>query len=149
MEYRKELGLGTKLKAYLGMNQDEKYDAHQRKLIENIKYCSDNQWQWVNSYYDGDKESSWEFFENARTVYDTIYEESGTDIFRPGFQQWGSEAKAYLKDTRYTGKNFKDKVVLYYTAKLYEEAIDEIQFSMEQKKKVLDQLMEIKSEINN
>lgn len=33
MEYKKELSLGTKLKAYLGMNQDEKYDAHQRKLI--------------------------------------------------------------------------------------------------------------------
>ena len=147
MEYRQELGLGTKLKTYLGMEADAKYDEHQKKLVQNIKYCADSQWQWVNSYYDGDKESSWGFFEDARRVYDTIYEESGTDIFRPGDQHWGKDAEAYLKDTRYAGKKFKDMVVLYYTAKLYEEAVDEIEFDMEQQKKVLNQLMEIKSEI--
>ena len=146
MEYRQELGLGTKLKIYLGM-EDAKYDEHQKKLVQNVKYCADNQWQWVNSYYDGDKESSWGFFEDARRVYDTIYEESGTDIFGPGYQHWGKDAEAYLKDTRYAGKKFKDMVVLYYTAKLYEEAVDEIEFDMEQQKKVLNQLMEIKAEI--
>ena len=147
MEYRQELGLGTKLKIYLGMEADAKYDEHQKKLVQNVKYCADSQWQWVNSYYDGDKESSWGFFEDARRVYDTIYEESGTDIFRPGYQHWGKDAEAYLKDTRYAGKKFKDMVVLYYTAKLYEEAVDEIEFDMEQQKKVLNQLMEIKYEI--
>lgn len=147
MEYRQELGLGTKLKTYLGMEADAKYDEHQKKLVQNVKYCTDSQWQWVNSYYDGDKESSWGFFEDARRVYDTIYEESGTDIFRPGYQHWGKDAEAYLKDTRYAGKKFKDMIVLYYTAKLYEEAVDEIEFDMEQQKKVLNQLMEIKSEI--
>lgn len=146
MEYRQELGLGTKLKIYLGM-EDAKYDEHQKKLVQNVKYCADNQWQWVNSYYDGDKESSWGFFEDARRVYDTIYEESGTDIFGPSYQHWGKDAEAYLKDTRYAGKKFKDMVVLYYTAKLYEEAVDEIEFDMEQQKKVLNQLMEIKAEI--
>ena len=146
MEYRQELGLGTKLKIYLGM-EDAKYDEHQKKLVQNVKYCADNQWQWVNSYYDGDKESSWGFFEDARRVYDTIYEESGTDIFGPGYQHWGKDAEAYLKDTRYAGKKFKDMVVLYYTAKLYEEAVDEIEFDMEQQKKVLNRLMEIKAEI--
>lgn len=146
MEYRQELGLGTKLKIYLGM-EDAKYDEHQKKLVQNVKYCADNQWQWVNSYYDGDKENSWGFFEDARRVYDTIYEESGTDIFGPGYQHWGKDAEAYLKDTRYAGKKFKDMVVLYYTAKLYEEAVDEIEFDMEQQKKVLNQLMEIKAEI--
>lgn len=147
MEYRQELGLGTKLKTYLGMEADAKYDEHQKKLVQNVKYCADSQWQWVNSYYDGDKESSWGFFEDARRVYDTIYEESGADIFRPGYQHWGKDAEAYLKDTRYAGKKFKDMVVLYYTAKLYEEAVDEIEFDMEQQNKVLNQLMEIKSEI--
>jgi len=146
MDYRQELGLGNKLKIYLGI-EDQEYNEHQKKLVKNVKYCADNQWQWVNSYYDGDKESSWGFFEDARRVYDTIYEESGTDIFRPGYQHWGKDAEAYLKDTRYAGKKFKDMVVLYYTAKLYEEAVEEIEFNDQQKRKVLDQLMEIKSEI--
>lgn len=147
MDYRKELGLGTKLKTYLGMTDDQKYDQHQKKLVENVKNCADSQWCWVNSYYDGDQESSWNFFENARNVYDTIYEESGTDIFKPGYQHWGPDAKEYLKDTKFAGKTFKDKVVLYYTAKLYEEAVYEIEFNERQQRKVLDQLMDIKTEI--
>ena len=147
MDYRKELGLGTKLKTYLGMADDQKYDQHQKKLVENVKNCADSQWCWVNSYYDGDQESSWNFFENARDVYDTIYEESGTDIFEPGHHAWDKAAQEYMKDTKFAGKAFKDKVVLYYTAKLYEEAVDEIEFDERQQRKVLDQLMDIKSEI--
>lgn len=146
MDYRQELGLGNKLKVYLGM-EDKEYNEHQKKLVKNVKYCADNQWQWVNSYYDGDEEAAWGFFENAQHVFDIIYEESGTDVFGPGFQSWGDDAKAFLKDTRYAGKAFKDKVVLYFTAKLYEEAVEEIEFNDQQKRKVLNQLMEIKSEI--
>ena len=74
-------------------------------------------------------------------------EESGTDIFGPGYQHWGKDAEAYLKDTKYAGKKFKDMVVLYYTSKLYEDVVDEIEFDMEQQKKVLNQLIEIKAEI--
>lgn len=146
MDYRQELGLGTNLKLYLGMSEDDKYDEHQKKLVQNVKYCTDNQWQWVNSYYDGDVESSHRFFEHAREVFDTIYEESGSDIFKPGYQHWGSDAKAYLKDTKFAGKKFKDMVVLYYTAKLYEDAVEEIEFNDEQQKKVLNELQEIKAE---
>ena len=74
-------------------------------------------------------------------------EESGTDIFGPGYQHWGKDAEAYLKDTKYAGKKFKDMVVLYYTSKLYEDVVDEIEFDMEQQKKVLNQRIEIKAEI--
>lgn len=144
MDYRKELGLGTNLKAYLNIEQ---YDQHQKKLVHNVKYCADNQWCWVNSYYDGDKESSWDVFEDARKLYDIIYDESGTDIFGPGYQSWGPKQKEYLKDTKFAGKKFKQIVVLYYTAKLYEEAVDEIEFNEQQKRKVLEQLQDIKSEI--
>ena len=38
-------------------------------------------------------------------------------------------------------------VVLYYTSKLYEDVVDEIEFDMEQQKKVLNQRIEIKAEI--
>lgn len=147
MSFRKELGLGTKLKLALGMNEDDKYDAFQKKLIQNVKYCADNQWQWVNSYYDGYIEDAHNFFKDARNVYDTIYEESGTDVFGPGYQHWGKDAEEYLKDTRFAGKRFKQMVVLYYTAKLYEEAAPEIDFNDKQKHMVLEQLKEIKSEI--
>ena len=37
-------------------------------------------------------------------------------------------------------------VVLYYTAKLYEDAVEEIEFNDEQQKKVLNELQEIKAE---
>ena len=145
MEYRQELGIGTKLKVYLGI--DGEYNQHQRQLAKNVKYCADSQWQWVNSYYDGDTESSWKFFENARNVYDTIYEESANVVFGPGYESYGKNAESQLKNTKFAGKAFKDKVVLYFTAKLYEEAVEEIEFSDEQKKRVLNDLLEIKQEI--
>ena len=147
MDFRKELGLGTRLKLTLGMNEEDNYDATQKKLIQNVKNCTDNQWQWVNSYYDGYTDDALNFFNDARNVYDTIYEESGTDVFGPGYQHWGDDAKEYLKNTRFAGKRFKQIVVLYYTAKLYEEAAPEIEFTDEQQHKVLEQLREIKSEI--
>lgn len=145
MEYRQELGIGTKLKVYLGIDGD--YNEHQCQLARNVKHCANSQWQWVNSYYDGDQESSWKFFENAKNVYNTIYEESAHGVFGPGYESHGKTAEAQLKNTKFAGKAFKDKVVLYFTAKLYEEAVDEIEFSDEQKKRVLNDLLELKQEI--
>lgn len=144
MKYRQLLGLGNSIEECLQM---EKFDQHQKKLIHNVEGCSDEQWAWVNSYYDGDKDDSWDFFENVENVYDIIYDDSGTDIFEPGYRHWGKDAKEYLKDTRLAGKAFKQMVVLYFTALLYEEAVDEIEFSEDQKQKVLDALKEIKSRI--
>lgn len=43
MDYRQELGIGTKIKLYLGMSLEDNYNAHQKKLIQNVKYCADNQ----------------------------------------------------------------------------------------------------------
>lgn len=145
IEYRQELGIGTKLKTYLGIDT---YNEHQKKLVQNVKYCSDNQWQWVNSYYDGDVDSSWEFFKYPNKVFDCISSESMTNIFRPGMQHWGNDAVAYMKDTKFSGKEFKDKVVFYYTVKLYEEAVDEIDFDMDMQKQVLVELEKIKNELN-
>ena len=147
MDYRQELGIGTKIKLYLGMSLEDNYNDHQKKLIQNVKYCADKQCQYVNSYYDGDTETAHNFFENAKDVFDTIYEESGTDVFGPGYQHWGDDAKDFLKDTKFAGKKFKEMIVLYYTAKLYEEAVDEIEFNDIQKKKVLIQLQDIKSSL--
>lgn len=143
MEYRQELGLGTSLKAYLGVDE---YDKHQKKLVQNVKYCADNQWQFVNSYYDGDVETAHRFFEHAEEVYDTIYTESGEDVFGPGIQAWGPDAKAFLKDTKFAGEKFKAIVVLYFTAKLYEEAVVEIEFNKQQQDRVLEDLKSIKAE---
>ena len=146
-EIRKILGLGSNIRQALGVPAETQFDQHQKKLINNVKYCADSQWCWVNSYYDGDIEDSWSFFEDASRVYDEVYEESGTSIFRPGFQGWGSDVEAHLKDTKFAGKNFKEMVVLYYVAKLYEEAIPEIEFPDDKIEKVISQLEEIKSNI--
>lgn len=149
MSIIQELGMPAKLKLCLGMNEDDQYDAFQKKLIINIKNCSDNYWAYVNSYYDGDVETSYRFFENAREVYNSMYEESGEDVFGPGFHKWGEAAKSFLKDTRFAGKKFKSLVVLFYTAKLYDEAAPEIELNDKQMHKILEQLKEIKSEVSS
>lgn len=145
VEYRQELGLGNKLKSYLGVDE---YNEHQKKLVRNVKYCSDNQWQWVNSYYDGDAEAAYSFFDNPQDVFNIIYDESGSEVFGPGYQHWGADARAYLKNTKFAGKEFKDKVVFYFTAKLYEEAVDEIEYDKDKQVKILNMLANIKNELN-
>lgn len=50
--YREQLGMTT-LKELLGVeNLKTGLNLKQKKARKNIKYCADDQWQFVNSWYD-------------------------------------------------------------------------------------------------
>lgn len=135
------------LKQFLGYDENYKFDKHQRKLAENIKECANDQWAYVNSYYDGDEEVAYKFFNNPEGVYDLIEFESGETIYEPGFTQFGQAAKAYLNDTKFAGNDFKKKVVFFYVVNLYDEVTKEIPFDEKQLNEICDKLLEIKTTI--
>lgn len=132
------------LKATLGL---ETYDAKQKKAIKNIKYCANDQWQFVNSYIDGDDEIR-PFLLDASNLFSTIYNESQENIYDEGCVHFGGACASFLKDIRFCGKEFLQKVTLYYTAKLMEDIFAEVDATEEEQKAVLETLMIIKNEIS-
>ena len=143
MNYIKELGLSSKIEEIIS-NLEIMKNGQVMKLITNIKNCANDRWGYVNSFYDGDKEFSLNYFLDVQGVFDDINTESGNTVFVPGGQFFGESAEMYLKNTRFAGKEIKNTIVLYYVAKLYEEAVDEIELDDKQKLDILNSLIEIK-----
>lgn len=122
-------------------------NAKQKKAIRNIKYCANDQWQFVNSWYDHKCEDSRQFMMNPSKLFDTIYSESLENVYDEGMCSFGSRAKSYLKDIRFCGKEFLQKTVLYYTAKLLEESVPEVDGTDADAERVAQELMALKTRI--
>lgn len=151
MEIRKQIGMPT-LKEVLGLTSEHKVsqqlDKHQVKAQRNIKHCADDQWCWVNSWYDSEDEGARAYLLNASDVFSTIYQDSQTSVYGEGSCSFGPSAREYLKDVRFCGKKFLQTVSLYYTAKLLEEALPEIEATEEEYERVVTTLVELKEMIN-
>ena len=146
--YREIIGM-PKLSAYLGVESLKTgLNIKQRKALKNIKYCANDQWGYVNSWYDERSEDARNFLLDARQVFDTVYNEGITNVYGDGFCSFNSGAQSYLKDIRFCGKKFLQTLALFYTAKLLEDAVIEVEATEDDARKVAEDLKAIKAELN-
>lgn len=145
--FREIIGM-PKLATVLGVNSI-KIDLNfkQKKAVRNIKYCANDQWQFVNSWYDERCEDARAFMMNPDELFATIYAESLDNIYDEGMCSFGGGAKSYLKDIRFCGKEFLQKVALYYTAKLLKEAVPEVDGTEEDVERVANELKSLKEKL--
>lgn len=142
--YREMLGMNN-LRTMLGVNSLNKdLNMKQKKAIRNIEYCANDQWGWVNTWNDERSESARAFMMDAKELFYTIYADSLENVYDEGFCAFGAGAKSYLKDIRFCGKEFLQKVALYFTAKLLEESLPEVEGTEEDSEKALNDLRELK-----
>ncbi len=121
--------------------------ARQKKAFKNIKWCANDQWGYVNSWYDERSQDARKFLLDARKVFDTIYNESLTNVYDEGFCSFNSSAQSYINDIKFCGKKFLQTVALYYTAKLLEEAVVEVEGTEKEAETVANDLKALKKEI--
>ena len=145
MDYSKELGIPKDLKEFFMLDETDSVQSTKAKLIDNICNCANDKWGYVNSYLDGDTEFALNFFMDVEGVYNTIYDETNTDVFKPGSHRFNEQAAKEVKNHRFLGTDFKRKIVLCSLANLYTEAVDELELTDEQKKNILEQMQAIKS----
>lgn len=146
--YREQLNMPN-LKTFLGVNSlNNDLNVRQRRAINNIKWCANDQWAWVNSWLDERSESARQYVMNARELFDMIYHESLVTVYREGITIFNRAAEAYLKDIRFCGKAFLQKVVFYSTAKFLEDSVPEVGGTEEEAEKVAQDLRELKAELN-
>lgn len=135
------------LKTVLGVENLNLLNQKQKKAYKNIKFCADDQWQYVNGWYDERDENCRKLMMNPRKLFDLIYSESQHSVFDNGYSGGGSGAESWLKDTRFCGKKFLQTVTLYYTAKLLEEAFPEVDGTKEDAARIAKELLALKSEL--
>lgn len=145
--YREIVGM-PKLVAALGItSQKTDLNMKQKKAVKNIKYCANDQWQFVNSWYDEKCEDARSFMMNPKELFKTIYNESLTNVYDEGFCGFGGGAESYLKDIRFCGKKFLNTVVFYFLAKLLEDSVPEVDGTEEDAERVARELLELKAEL--
>lgn len=119
----------------------------QKKAVRNIKFCANDQWQFVNSWYDEKDEDARKLMMDPSELFDRIYSESLENIYDEGFCAFGRGASSYLKDIRFCGKAFLQKVAFYFTAKLLEESVPEVDGTEEDAERVARELTELKTKL--
>ena len=141
--FREMLNTG-KLKDFVGK---ESFNVKEKKASRNIKYCANDQWQFVNSWYDQRDEDARAYMMDARQLFDRIYQESLVNVYDESSVHFGTAAEAYLKDVRFCGKEFLQKVTFYYVAMLLEESVEEVEGTEEDAQKVLADLKNLQKEL--
>ena len=144
--YREMLGMDTLCKV-LAVESLKDLNLHQKKARKNIKYCADDQWQFVNSWYDCEDEGARAYMMNAEELFSTIYHDSQENVYDEGCVSWGGGCKSFLKDVRFCGKKFLETVSFYYTVKLMEESVPEVDGTEEDAERVFEELKVLKARI--
>ena len=145
--YREIIGM-PKLAAVLGVESIKTgLNAKQKKAVKNIKWCANDQWQFVNSWYDEKDEDARRFMMQPEELFNTIYSESLENVYDEGMCSFNSAAKSFLKDVRFCGKKFLQTVAFYYTAKLLEESVPEVDGTEEDAARVLEELKALKNKL--
>ena len=149
MNFRNELGIQT-LQVVLqsmGYTSKKDLDAKQKLAWKNIKWAANDMWQFVNGWYDERKQSYREVFLDVKKCFETIYKCMLTDIYDEGCVSFGPDVQKYLNHIKFCGKKFLEPVTFYYTVKLLEDALPEIEATQEEKDSVLQQLKELKIKV--
>lgn len=144
--FRELIGM-PKLSRFLGVESLKDLNQKQKKAVKNIKWCANDQWGFVNAWYDERSTEARDFLLDARAVFTMVYDESLKSVYAEGACSFGSGAERYLKDIRFCGKKFLQTVALYYTAKLLEEAVPEVEGTEEDAARVGRDLLALKAEI--
>lgn len=144
MDFSTRIGL-TSLQTATGI---EPCAMGQRQLRarHNIKYCANDQWQYVNSYYDEKSAGVRAYMLDPRALFRDICELSLENVYDHGATYFGTSAQAYLKDIRFCGNDFLHAVVFYYTVKLIDDAFDEVDGTEADAERILETLNEMKKE---
>ena len=149
MKFRKELGIDTLnvvLDKICGCNM-KGLTPRQKLARKNIKWAANDQWQFVNGWYDEKEQSYREVFLNVKHLFDDIYKSMLTDIYDEGSVSFGPDVKQYLNHIKFCGKKFLEPVTFYYTVRLLEDALPEIEATQEETLSVLNQLKELKTKV--
>ena len=144
--FREQIGM-PRLSTIYGVKKLSELNMKQKKAVKNIKWCANDQWSYVNSWYDERSMGAREFILDARALFDTIYSESLENVYDEGSCTFNSGAQSYLKDIRFCGKKFLKTAALYYTAKLLEEAVPEVEGTDEDAERITTELLRIKAEV--
>ena len=149
MNFRNELGIQTLQVVLQSMGYASKkdLDAKQKLAWKNIKWASNDMWQFVNGWYDERKQSYREVSLDVKKCFETIYKCMLTDIYDEGCVSFGPDVQKYLNHIKFCGKKFLEPVTFYYTVKLLEDALPEIDATQEEKDSVLQQLKELKTKV--
>ena len=149
MNFRKELGIDT-LNVVLDKvcgSTLKTLNTRQKLARRNIKWAANDQWQFVNGWYDEKEQSYREVFLNVEHLFNDTYKSMLTAIYDEGSVSFGSDVKQYLNHIKFCGKKFLETVTFYYTVKLLEEALPEIDATQEEKDSVMQQLKELKTKV--
>lgn len=122
-------------------------DERQQKAIHNIKWCANTQWEHVNSWYDCRDEYARELMMSPRKLFAMIYNDSLENYYSEGSISTGRRAQMYMKDIRFCGREFLQKVAFYFTVELLEECVPEVEGTDEDIARVANELKEIKAEL--
>jgi len=145
--YRELIGT-PKLNDMLNIkSQKDDLNVRQKRAVKNIKHCANYQWGYVNSWYDSQSAGAREFMMDPKGLFDRIYQDSLINVYDDGSCYFGSQAESMLKDIKFCGKAFLQKVTLYFVAKLLEESVIEVEGTDEDKIRVGQELMELKHSI--
>ena len=149
MRFRKELDIDTlnsMLYKICGCYLSE-LTSRQKLACKNIKWAANDMWQFVNGWYDEREQSYREVFLNVENLFATIYKAMLTDIYDEGCVSFGPDVQQYLNHIKFCGKKFLEPVTFYYTVKLLEDALPEIESTEQETSSVLDQLKELKVKV--
>lgn len=141
--FREMLNTG-KLKDFLGKDT---FNVKEKKAIKNIKWCANDQWQFVNSWYDCKDETAKAYVMNADELFRTIYHDSLENEYGDGYVSFGKDAESFLKDVRFCGKEFLQKVTFYYVAKFLEDSVGEVEGTDEDAERVLADLKKLQKDL--
>lgn len=149
MNFRNELGI-QKLQVvfrHMGYNSYADLDMRHKLACKNIKWAANDTWQFVNGWYDEQDPSYREVFLDANKFFYDVYKSALTDIYDEGCVSFGDDVKKYLSHIKFCGKKFLEPITFYYTVKLLEEALPEIDATQEEEDSVMQQLKELKTKV--
>lgn len=145
--YRELVGMPTLVTALGIKSTKTDLNMKQKKAVKNIKWCANAQWQFVNSWYDERSEEARQLMMNPKELFEIIYKEAQENIYDDGMCSFGSAAASYLKDIRFCGKKFLQTVAFYYTAKILEESVPEVDGTENDAERVAKELAELKKQL--
>lgn len=124
-------------------------NKNQLKAIENIKYCAADKWVYVYGWHNDGYDNYRSFLLSPLTLFDTIYKDSTHYIYGDGYVDVCKSVKDKnkLRDIRSCGKDFLEKIVLFYTVDLIEETFNEIRGTVEDEYRIENELKIMKSRL--
>ena len=119
----------------------------QKKAVKNIRYCADDKWEYVNGWYDEENEDYRAFMLNPESLFDSIYTDSLANEYDEGYVAFGRGIHGRIKDIRFCGKEFLEKVTFFYLIELMQEAFGEVEGTEEDAVRIEKELMSMKERL--